>query len=101
MAVCAVYGCKNKKKRRREHGDTVTYHRFPKEKDADAKRIRLMWISRCKRNDDFNADTHRICSNHFTEEDYERDLKNELLGKSCFCTPSIPTALLSLNIHRT
>lgn len=37
---------------------------------------------KCKRKDDFNPEVSRICSDHFTEEDYQRDLRNELLQLS-------------------
>jgi hypothetical protein len=28
----------------------------------------------------FNPDSSCVCSNHFVDEDYDRDLRNELLG---------------------
>jgi hypothetical protein len=43
--------------------------------------MRNEWINRCKREDKLNPETSRICSKHFVETDYERDLQNELLGK--------------------
>lgn len=51
------------------------YHRFPKNVS-----VQRSWISRCKREDNINVDSARICSDHFLADDYVRDLKNELLG---------------------
>lgn len=65
MGWCAVYGCNNSK----------NLHRFP-HKNTELCRI---WIHRCYRNDTFNATTARICSKHFDESSYKRDLRNELL----------------------
>ena len=39
-----------------------------------------MWIKKCKRKDPFNPDKAKICQTHFTEDSFERDLQNELLG---------------------
>ena len=56
-------------------GRLLSFHIFPRKGD-----IRKQWIVACKRADDFNPDTSRICSEHFVAEDYIRDLKAELLG---------------------
>jgi len=53
----------------------ATYHVFPKD-----ERLQKLWVDLCKRKETINIKTARICSSHFKEEDYERDLKNELLG---------------------
>ena len=69
-AVCAVAICPSPK------DETVIYHRFPKNKEARKK-----WIFACKRDDkNLNPCTASVCSNHFLAADYERDLRNELLG---------------------
>jgi hypothetical protein len=54
----------------------VSYHRFPKD-----QKLRKVWTQCCKRDDPFNEDKSFICGNHFLLEDFERDLKNELLNK--------------------
>ncbi|XP_067142191.1 uncharacterized protein [Centruroides vittatus] len=51
-----------------------------RQKGIISKRIRSEWINRCKRDDKFNPDTSRICSVHFVQGGYEKDLQNELLG---------------------
>lgn len=70
-ASCAVAQCHNCCFK--EPG--TIYHRFPKSEE-----LRRVWLSRCKRTDKFNVNTARVCSKHFLPEDYERDMKNELLG---------------------
>lgn len=70
-ASCAVAQCNNWGFK--EPG--TVYHIFPK-----CEEQRRVWVSRCKRADDFNVNTARVCSKHFLREDYERDMKNELLG---------------------
>ncbi|XP_056639735.1 THAP domain-containing protein 3-like [Diorhabda sublineata] len=77
---CAVYGCGNTYKTRQQEHEYFIFHRFPKAKDLVSQTMRKEWILRCKREDKFNPDTSYICSVHFTEKDYERDLQNELLG---------------------
>ncbi|KAJ8953307.1 hypothetical protein NQ318_012101 [Aromia moschata] len=48
---------------------------FPKDEKLKAK-----WRHLYKREDTFNVNNARICSNHFVDEDYERNLRHELLG---------------------
>ena len=45
-----------------------------------SKELQSIWVSKCKRQDKINVKTARICETHFKNEDFERDLKNELLG---------------------
>ncbi|CAG9812964.1 unnamed protein product [Phaedon cochleariae] len=56
-------------------GAGIIFHRFP-----GFVTIRQEWITRCSSKTTFNPDSSRMCSCYFTIEDYERDLKNELLG---------------------
>jgi hypothetical protein len=63
-------------------GQDIIFHSFPKPKDMVSQTMRNEWINRCKREDKLNPETSRICSKHFVETDYERDLQNELLGKN-------------------
>jgi hypothetical protein len=53
----------------------ATYHVFPKN-----DQIQKLWIELCKRKETINVKTARICSNHFNDQDYERDFQNEILG---------------------
>jgi THAP domain len=78
---CAIYGCNNSRLASKVSGQDLIFHVFPKPKDLVSNTMRREWISRCKRQDRFNPDTSRICSAHFVESDYERDLQSELLGR--------------------
>ncbi len=69
---CAVSTCSNSG---RKTDRSVSYHTFPKRID-----IRRQWIIACKRADGFNPEIARVCSEHFCDEDYVRNLKAELLG---------------------
>nr|XP_040576569.1 uncharacterized protein LOC121125436 [Lepeophtheirus salmonis]XP_040576570.1 uncharacterized protein LOC121125436 [Lepeophtheirus salmonis] len=64
--VCAVAICGSP--------NNVVYHDFPK----DCLR-RKIWERACHRKGRLGK-TPRICENHFEENNYERDLRNELLG---------------------
>ncbi|KAJ8909353.1 hypothetical protein NQ315_003776, partial [Exocentrus adspersus] len=77
---CGIYGCNNTYKTNK-NGVKYSFHRMPKAKDLVSDTIRKQWIIRCKRKDTFDADNIFICSAHFTKNDFERDLQNELLGR--------------------
>ena len=65
--TCAVAICKNT--------NLSPCYKFPKD-----SRLRRAWILACHRKDTFDPDKSRVCSLHFKEEDFDRDLRNELLG---------------------
>ena len=65
--TCSVAVCPSPKE--------ASYFRFPKDLS-----IQKIWIDLCKRQDKINPTTARICSAHFKDEDFERDLRNELLN---------------------
>eukprot|EP00096_Caligus_rogercresseyi_P007608 TRINITY_DN25550_c0_g1_i1.p1 TRINITY_DN25550_c0_g1~~TRINITY_DN25550_c0_g1_i1.p1 ORF type:complete len:349 (-),score=71.17 TRINITY_DN25550_c0_g1_i1:58-1104(-) len=66
-ATCSVASCPSPA--------DASYHKFPKEPSLLKK-----WIEPFKMKSKFNAKTCRICCNHFSEDCWERDLRNELLG---------------------
>ncbi|CAH1406774.1 unnamed protein product [Nezara viridula] len=68
--TCAVGICKNSGK-----CPNISFHRFPRD-----KKLRKIWILKCRREDQFNPDSSRICSVHFKPEEFERDFQGELLG---------------------
>src|SRR6218665_2540380 len=70
---CAVASCKNTW--RTGATKSLSFHKFPKD-----DRLVKVWISRCCRKDPFNARTSVICSEHFEDDQFIRDLKKELLG---------------------
>ncbi|CAG7832988.1 unnamed protein product [Allacma fusca] len=88
--TCAVAECVNSKTHKLRRGGNLMFHRFPQKSE-----ISKLWLSKCKRKDSVNVVTARICSDHFSERDYDRDLRNELLNLptrkilKCEAVPSI------------
>ncbi|KAJ8941067.1 hypothetical protein NQ318_003248 [Aromia moschata] len=68
---CAVYGYNTNKRSK----NNFKFFGFPNDEKLKAK-----WRHLCKREDTFSVNNARICSNHFVDEDYERNLRHELLG---------------------
>ena len=54
----------------------VSFHAIPKN-----PAVRKAWVAACKRKDSFNPNKSYVCSQHFKEEDIERDLRSELMNK--------------------
>lgn len=73
MPGCAVANCINNDKNSKDK--EITFHRIPKDEG-----LRKAWIHACKRADDFNANNVKVCSCHFSDDDFERDLQSELLN---------------------
>ncbi|XP_046674979.1 uncharacterized protein LOC124363760 [Homalodisca vitripennis] len=73
MPCCAYSGCTN----HTDFGKTlgISFHRFPRNPQAAE-----LWASACGRTEVFSVLTARVCSEHFLDEDYERDLKSELMN---------------------
>ncbi|GAB6030066.1 hypothetical protein CHUAL_005747 [Chamberlinius hualienensis] len=70
---CVVSTCPNVGRKTASRG--VSYHRFPKKDE-----IKKLWVRKCGRSDQFNTGASYICSDHFEDDDYERDLRAELLN---------------------
>lgn len=71
---CAVFGCVSDNQTK-DFKKNIKFFRFPQDpKHADK------WKHLCKRSDNINVKTARICSKHFCASDYKRNLKEELLG---------------------
>ena len=66
--TCAVAVC-------RSRPPGTWYHRFPKD-----PKLQEIWIQACRREAPVNLNTAYVCSRHFLETDFQRDLFNELLG---------------------
>ena len=65
--TCAVAICGSPK--------DASYHRFPK-----AEALCKAWLAACRRKDVVNVKTAYVCNEHFLDEDFERDFRNELLN---------------------
>lgn len=65
--TCSVAVCRSPK--------DASYHHFPKD-----EKLSKIWLNACKRKDFVNVKTALICSEHFHEAEFERDLMNELLN---------------------
>lgn len=71
MTICAVSGCNTKG----GIANGIHLHQFPR-----SEQIRKIWVLKCCRLKKINCDSARMCSRHFTPDDYQRNLKYELLN---------------------
>lgn len=92
MVYCAVVGCSsNNKIKSKNYKPDCRYFSFPKEKSVcDA------WVHKCYQQHKFNTKTARICSEHFTDDDY--CLKEKLLNLPHNKWKLKPEALPSVNL---
>lgn len=95
MVVCAVSGCGATNSGKRADR-SLNFYKFPKDES-----IAWAWDQCCGRKEPINLKTAKICSKHFQPTDYERNLKNELLGiVSRTCPPlkpgTVPTLCLPI-----
>ena len=73
---CTVGACTNSRAKAKKSGNYgISFYGFPKD-----KKLREIWVQRCGRGGKWNPDSCHVCSKHFTEEDYERNLQAELLN---------------------
>lgn len=71
MVNCSAIGCANRSAQFPNH--EVTFHRLPNEKH---KELRQLWLNNIRRKEPLPKDVSlRICSVHFEESCYERDLQ--------------------------
>ncbi|XP_037952824.1 uncharacterized protein LOC119683258 [Teleopsis dalmanni] len=69
---CAVSHCKQNNAKKDGNKNSIHYHKFPT--DPEQKEA---WINFCQRLGIINTKTERICSLHFSDEDYEKNLQME------------------------
>lgn len=77
MPHCAVANCSNT--HRKTKGGSVRYHRFPGDETT-----RTRWVQACGGHVQ-NCATARVCSRHFSDPSYERDVQHEILGLPVRC----------------
>ena len=61
------------------------------------EQMRKAWLNACRRKDKVNPDTALVCSQHFKEADFERDLQSELMHgqkRRKLRTGAVPSLLL-------
>lgn len=75
MPGCAFPGCRGS--RDCPDSEHISFHRFPK-----GSNLKEAWLRACELREDFPTEhtNARICSRHFNDDDFERDLKAELLN---------------------
>ena len=87
MPCCSIAGYNNNERNSKDKG--ISFHHFPKH-----KHLQNTWIHACKRSDNFCINYARIlCSDHFAEDDFEHDLRAELLNLKfikCFKSTAVP-----------
>ncbi|XP_046744474.1 uncharacterized protein LOC124410274 isoform X4 [Diprion similis] len=101
MPQCAVATCRNS--HRRTRGRRIRYHRFPQ-----LPEVRSRWVRACGRvplsngNAPFNIQTARICSLHFTNDSYEKDVEHMVLGlpaRSRLRRGAVPTICVPVSVQ--
>ncbi|XP_044272693.1 52 kDa repressor of the inhibitor of the protein kinase-like [Tribolium madens] len=73
-------------------GESLSFHRFPKDPG-----LREEWVRRCYRKDKFSPENKRICSKHFTLNDFQDYMQAHVLGRSPKTLKS--TAIPSMHLH--
>lgn len=101
MPQCAVATCRNS--HRQTRGCSIRYHRFPQ-----IPEVRSRWVRACGRvplsNGEipFNIQTARICSLHFTNDSYEKDMEHLVLGlpaRSRLRRGAVPTVGVPVDVQ--
>ncbi|RMX42713.1 hypothetical protein pdam_00025733, partial [Pocillopora damicornis] len=85
MVFCAAFDCNNDSR----YTTGISYHCFPRD-----EALRSQWLAKISRADLVVSKNSRLCSEHFTPDCYERDLKAEILGlkpRSTLKPGAIPT----------
>lgn len=70
---CCIEGCGNNAFKAKQQGVVLHFHRFPKD-----PYIRDQWMLRCVKDDTDNIDGARVCSDHFSIDDYDDIIKAKL-----------------------
>ena len=77
MPSCSAFGCTN----RSSQNKTLRFHQIPGE--GRNKQLRKQWLNNIRRVGDLPKDkSFYICSEHFENDCYERDLKVSALAHS-------------------
>ncbi|KAL4135708.1 hypothetical protein QTP88_007303 [Uroleucon formosanum] len=91
---CAVATCVNYAGKVKRDGNTnISFYRFPKDPEFQKK-----WTLKCRRGDIMNPGISYMCSEHFSDDAYIRDLKAELLEYTPKFRKLKPDAIPTLNL---
>ncbi|KAJ8964436.1 hypothetical protein NQ314_004915 [Rhamnusium bicolor] len=93
---CAVVTCNVDNQSKNYNRDLMFFH-FPKDDNLSKQ-----WLQACKRDHKVNILNARICPLHFDKENYERNLKEELLGLTLNKRQRLlkPDAIPTLNLPK-
>ena len=75
MVHCLAINCTNSHRKGKPLPKGIRIHNIPKDPG-----LRKRWHTAIKRKDPPITNKSGVCSEHFVESDYERDLKAELMG---------------------
>ena len=75
MVHCLAINCTNSHRKGKPLPKGIRIHNIPKDPG-----LRKRWNTAIKRKDPPITNKSGVCSEHFVESDYERDLKAELMG---------------------
>ena len=75
MPYCIAFGCKN---RSEDYHRGISFFRLP----LKNQQLLKQWLIKLQLKDPPLKETSRICSEHFTDDCFERDLKAELMPGS-------------------
>ncbi|CAH8629854.1 unnamed protein product [Dicrocoelium dendriticum] len=74
MPQCCFAGCHN----RTDDGRGLSFFRFPRRDEVRTE----CWVQACGRKAFVPSQHSRVCSEHFSPDDFERDIRSELLGSN-------------------
>jgi THAP domain len=75
MVQCAIAECKSNQ-RDCVKNKSLSFHKFPQ----NNKSLSKIWVLKCKRLDSVNVNNARVCSLHFSPQDFILDFRKELMG---------------------
>ncbi|TRY63113.1 hypothetical protein TCAL_08232 [Tigriopus californicus] len=87
---CVALRCKNRSKGRSADEPKITFHRFPQDKS-----LRKHWVEAIRRDLWSPSPYSRLCSSHFSDQDYVPDRQNRMLKWG-----AIPSKFVGRPAHR-
>ncbi|CAH1183883.1 unnamed protein product [Phaedon cochleariae] len=92
---CAMAGCNSDNQSNTFHKDMM-FFRFPSDIN-----MQKLWVTACRRQENFTVNTARLCSKHFDRKSFKRNLRHDLLNyKAKNLRLLKPHAIPTLNIPK-